>query len=143
MATPGSSPRPLAPRVDSQNAGTAPQRKRVLVVDDHRDAARILALLIESLGHEVRTANEGIEALEVLRRFQPEVIFLDIGLPQTDGYEVARRMRATPEGKTAKLVALTGWGHTQARERSREAGFDTHLVKPAAAKDLRALLAAG
>jgi CheY-like chemotaxis protein len=132
------SPR-LSPRADPHESA-APQRKRVLVVDDHRDAARILALLIESLGHEVRTANEGVQALELVRGFHPDVIFLDIGLPQADGYEIAKRVRAMPEGRNARLVALTGWGHGQARERSREAGFDQHLVKPAAAKDLRVLL---
>lgn len=131
----------IAPAPEQRAEAAAMRRRRVLVVDDHRDAARILALLLESLGHEVRTAHDGTGALEVLQVFRPEVMFLDIGLPQLDGYEVARRVRQLPEGKTVRLVALTGWGHAQARQRSHDAGFDNHLVKPAAAKVLRELLA--
>jgi CheY-like chemotaxis protein len=129
-------------RAQDQRAETpAIRRRRILVVYDHHDAARILALLLESLGHEVQTAHDGTAALDAVHEFRPDVMFLDIGLPQIDGYEVARRVRELPEGKGLRLVALTGWGHAQARQRSREAGFDDHLVKPAAAKALRELLA--
>lgn len=117
-------------------------RRRVLVVDDHRDAARILSLMLDTLGHDVRMATNGEQALDEVRAFHPEVVFLDIGLPRLDGYEVARRLRTRPEGKDVKLVALTGWGHEEDRQRSREAGFDHHLVKPVNARTLRALLEA-
>ena len=121
---------------------TPAARRRVLVVDDHRDAARILTLMLDTLGHDVRMATSGEQALDEARAFHPEVVFLDIGLPKLDGYEVARRLRAQPEGKAVKLVALTGWAHEDDRRRSRDAGFDLHLVKPVNAKTLRALLEA-
>lgn len=116
------------------------RRRRILVVDDHRDSARILSLLLGSLGHEVQTATDGQQALEAVGTFRPEVVFLDLGLPQLDGCEVARRLRGRPEGKGLCLVALTGWGHEEDRRRTREAGFDHHLVKPVATKVLRELL---
>jgi CheY-like chemotaxis protein len=128
---------------DGSATPEAVARKRILVVDDHRDAARILGLLLESLGHEVQTANDGHNALDAVPKFKPDVVFLDIGLPQLDGYEVARRLRALPDGRGLRLVALTGWGHAEARRNSREAGFDDHLVKPVAAKTLRELLGQG
>jgi CheY-like chemotaxis protein len=123
--------------VDGQAA-----RRRVLVVDDHRDAARILSLLLDTLGHDVRTANTGEQALDEVAHFDPEVVFLDIGLPRIDGYEVARQLRAREPRKHRTLVALTGWGHDDDRKRSREAGFDHHLVKPVNVKTLKDLLEA-
>ena len=117
------------------------QRRRILVVDDHRDAARVLGLLLDSLGHEVKTANDGRQALEAIAEFRPEIVFLDIGLPQLDGCEVARRVRELPELRGTKLIALTGWSHADDRRRTREAGFDHHLVKPVAVKTLRDVLA--
>lgn len=119
----------------------AQSRKRILVVDDHRDAARILGLLLDSLGHEVKTANDGQQALDAMSAFRPEIVFLDIGLPSLDGYEVARRVRETPDLRDTKLIALTGWGHDEDRQRTREAGFDHHLVKPVAVKTLKEVLA--
>jgi len=125
---------------DDPRPASASSQRRILVVDDHRDAARILALLLESQGHEVRTVTDGARVIEAVQDFKPSVVFLDIGLPQVDGYELARRVRELPGGRDLRLVALTGWGHAEARERSRQAGFDDHLVKPAAAKALRDLL---
>ena len=119
-----------------------PARRRVLVVDDHRDAARILGLLLDTLGHDVRTASSGEQALETVAQFDPDVVFLDIGLPKLNGYDVARQLRALPRGKAMKLVALTGFGHEEDRKRSQEAGFDLHLVKPVSVKTLRELLEA-
>ena len=136
-----SSPAPQAERVAAGAETVARKRKRILVVDDHRDAARVLGLLLDSLGYDVETAHDGRQALDSMSAFHPEIVFLDIGLPQLDGYEVARRVRELPDLRGIKLVALTGWGHDQDKQRTREAGFDHHLVKPVAVKTLRDLLA--
>ena len=112
-------------------SAAAPLRRRVLVVDDNEDAAESLAALLQINGHETRLAHDGPEAVEQARRFQPDVIFLDIGMPIVDGHETARRIRQQPWGKAMVLVALTGWGQVEDRRRSKEAGFNHHLVKPA------------
>ena len=102
------------------------------MVDDNVDAAKSLARLLARLyGQEVRVAHDGPEALDVAGEFRPEVVLLDIGLPGMDGNEVARRLRERPEFEETLLVALTGWGQESDVERSRAAGFDHHLVKPA------------
>jgi signal transduction histidine kinase len=103
---------------------------RVLVVDDNADGADMLAMMLEHSGHQTRIAYSGLEALEIAASFRPEVIFLDIGLPGLNGYDVARRFRATPALSPMLLVALTGWGSEEDRRRSKEAGFDIHLTKP-------------
>jgi CheY-like chemotaxis protein len=104
---------------------------RVLIVDDNRDAARLLAMLIESDGpHQVRMAHSGEAAIAAAAEFAPEVVLLDIGLPDISGYEVAQRLRATASGESIYLVALTGYSDDDDLERSRAVGFDRHLVKP-------------
>jgi PAS domain S-box-containing protein len=115
--------------------------RRVLVVDDNVDAAESLAMLLRIDGHEVRPVYDGTAALEAARTFRPEVILLDIGLPGISGYEVARRLRREPGLEKAFLVALTGYGQDDDRIQSQEAGFDTHLVKPADPTALQELLA--
>jgi CheY-like chemotaxis protein len=105
--------------------------RRILVVDDNADGAESLAVLLRSIGHEVRTAFDGPEALAAGEEFLPEVVLLDIGLPRMDGYEVARRMRAIPGLERVHLIALTGYGQQKDRQRGDEAGFDHYLVKPA------------
>jgi CheY-like chemotaxis protein len=115
--------------------------RRVLVVDDNVDAAELLGEVLELDGHEVSVVHDGLAALERVESFAPEVVFLDIGLPGMDGYEVARRLRRCPGGARMKLVALTGYGQASDRQRSREAGFDTHLVKPVELDTVRALVA--
>jgi signal transduction histidine kinase/CheY-like chemotaxis protein len=114
---------------------------RVLVVDDNVDAAQSLAVLLNLWGHEVCTAHDGAAALEAAQAWQPEVVLLDIGLPGMDGYEVARRLRAAQGPARPLLVALTGYAQEEDRRRSREAGFDRHLVKPADPETLEVLLA--
>ncbi len=104
--------------------------QRVLVVDDNADAARMLELLLRSLGHETRVAHGGKEALGIAAVFRPKIVLLDIGMPGLDGYEVARRLRAMRDGAALRIVAITGWGQEADREKSRQAGFDVHLVKP-------------
>ena len=115
--------------------------KRVLVVDDNVDAAESLALLLQVLGHVARTVHDGPAALAAAREYRPEVVFLDIGMPGMTGHEVAVRLRAMPEARGAVLVAVTGWGQEEDRRRTREAGFDRHLVKPVDPEALREVLA--
>ncbi|WP_152050496.1 hybrid sensor histidine kinase/response regulator [Tautonia marina] len=103
---------------------------RLLLVDDHLDSAQTLGKLLALSGLEVQVVHDGRSALSVIEPFQPEVVVLDIGLPDMDGYEVARQIRKQPGGASRTLIALTGWGQASDRLRSREAGFDTHLVKP-------------
>jgi PAS domain S-box-containing protein len=131
---------PLAPVAAAAGAGSARdlvgstvlQGRRILVVDDYADGAETLAMLLELAGHEVALAGSGPAALTAARVFRPEVVFLDIGMPGMDGYEVARRLRADPATADAVLVALTGWGSEDDKRKSSNAGFDLHLVKPAA-----------
>lgn len=105
--------------------------QRILVVDDNADAASSLAMLLELDGHATRVALSGTEALAAVADFAPDVVFLDIGLPDISGYEVARRVRAMPDLRAMpRLVALTGWSRDEDRRRTAEAGFDAHLVKP-------------
>jgi PAS domain S-box-containing protein len=117
-----------------------PSRHRLLVVDDNVDAADSLALLLRLQGHEVRVAHDGLTALEMANGYRPEVVFLDLGMPGMDGYEVARRMRQQPGLEKVVLAALTGWGQQEDRRRTSEAGFDHHLVKPPEPKALQVLL---
>ena len=127
------------PVVDAEDAETLsaepvsapiPQR-RVLIVDDNEDAAESLATHLRIKGHDTRLAFDGVSAINIAEQFQPDVMFVDIGMPRLDGHETARRIRSFPWGKKVLLVALTGWGHTDDRRRSHLAGFDHHLVKPA------------
>ncbi|HLJ91893.1 MAG TPA: ATP-binding protein [Gemmataceae bacterium] len=114
---------------------------RILVVDDNKDAAQSLALLLKLCGQDVRTANDGPAALEIARTYVPEIVLLDIGLPHMDGLEVARRLRHDLGLKDTLLVALTGYGQEEDRRRSEEAGFNAHLVKPLDLHELHKLLA--
>ena len=118
-----------------------PAGLRVLVVDDNRDAADSLAMLLKLKGHDVRVTYDGTAALTAAS-FQPDLVFLDLGMPGMDGYEVARRLRQLPEGQRCLLAALTGWGQEEDRRRTREVGFDRHLVKPVDPAELSALLEA-
>jgi CheY-like chemotaxis protein len=114
----------------------------VLIVDDNRDAANTLAMLLAALGQEVHCAHDGEEALRAATRLRPDVVLLDLGMPPPDGFEIAQRLRAMPElGAKVKIVAVTGWGQQADRERSRASGFDLHLVKPLGMDDVRRALA--
>jgi CheY-like chemotaxis protein len=125
----------------SSGAAERSARRRVLVVDDNRDTAGSLAMILDMLGNDTRTAHEGAEAVDVAETFRPHVILLDIGMPKMNGYEVARRVREQPWGTQVALVAITGWGQEDLRQRSQEAGFDRHLVKPVEPSSLREVLA--
>jgi len=114
--------------------------RRVLVVDDNPGATQVMGLLLKKFwGHTVETANDGRTALEIAARFSPEIVLLDIGLPDLDGFEVARRMRAEPATADALLVAVTGFSGEKERLKAAEAGFDEHLTKPAGAQDVERL----
>jgi signal transduction histidine kinase len=136
---------PLAPdqgarAVDERRPAAVIPPKRILVVDDNRDSAESMSLLLEFLGADVHVALDGASALQAFETFDPAVVLLDIGMPGMDGYEVVRRMRERfPDRRTA-VVALTGWGQAEDRRLAREAGFDHHLVKPADMDTLRTLL---
>ncbi|MES3022129.1 MAG: response regulator [Pseudomonadota bacterium] len=136
-------PEPPAARAPAPAAaGGAPARLRALVVDDNDDAAQTLATLLDILGHDVATANDGLGALSEAQKFGPDVIFLDIGMPLMNGYEAAAALRKMPGLAHVTLVALTGWGSEQDMARSKAAGFDRHLLKPVAIDALVELLAA-
>lgn len=139
-AAPATSAAPGHAARDGTPPGEAVRPLHILVVDDHHDAADALALLLAQDGHRVTVCYEGEEALRRQRRDGHEVVLLDIGLPGSNGYDVARAIRSTEAGTPALLVALTGWGQPPDRRRSFEAGFDHHLVKPVAYPALRALL---
>ena len=114
---------------------------RILVVDDNVDSADSLGDLLMVMGNDVRTAHDGLEAVEAAAAFRPELVLLDIGLPKLNGYDVARRIRQQAWGRDVTLVALTGWGQDEDRHRSQEAGFNLHIVKPVEIKVLERLLA--
>ena len=123
---------------EAESLGSSP---RVLIVDDNPDAAKMSAMLLRSWEHEVEVAHDGPDALEKAQAFQPHVILLDIGLPRMDGFAVARSLRQQPQFADVRIVAVTGYGQAMDRHRSKEAGFDEHLVKPVESSRLKALLA--
>ena len=114
--------------------------RRILIVDDHRDGAEATCAMLRILGATVRVAQTGRAALDCLDQFSPDTMLLDLGLPDMDGCAVARQVRATPAHARMLLIALTGWGDDQDYRRTREAGFDHHLLKPADFHTLRGLL---
>jgi CheY-like chemotaxis protein len=128
---------PSAPKERSERAET---QLRTLVVDDNQDAANSLALLLRQSGDQVRVAYSGAMALELAPEFKPHAILLDIGMPELDGYEVARRIRKDKQFANVRLIALTGYGRDADRKQTQEAGFDAHLIKPVEPQQLRELL---
>jgi len=127
--------------VSSAETAQPTQAWRVLVVDDNIDSADSITSLLEASGHDVKVAYSAEKALEMAAEYQPEIMLLDIGLPEMDGYEVAKRLRQNPQLKDLRLIALTGYGQDSDRQRSREAGFDAHVVKPVDWRNLSELLA--
>lgn len=113
---------------------------RILVVDDNQDTAQSMGELLEILGHQTKVAYDGPKAVELAIAFKPDLVLLDIGLPVVDGYEVARRMRQEESLRDATLIALTGYGRDEDREKAREAGFDKHFTKPIELDALQKLL---
>ena len=135
---------PLAAAVMAEPSPTlrAPERSRsILVVEDNEDARESLRLLLEALGHRVFAAGDGPQGLALAETHRPDVALIDLGLPTLDGFQVARALRASPTGKTMTLIAVTGYGQAEDRQRSRDAGFDAHLVKPVSQTLLSSLIA--
>lgn len=114
--------------------------RRVLIVDDFSDITSMLAELVALLGHDAHVANHGDQAIELARRVQPDLVLLDLGMPDPDGFEVARRLRAEPFGMHIELIAMSGWGHQAARDEAVQAGFDRHFLKPITLAHLHGLL---
>jgi CheY-like chemotaxis protein len=133
-----------APTPGAEQEETAPHAAgalRILIADDNADAAASLGLMLRLKGHVVRTTNDGQAALEEADDYRPDVILLDIGMPRPNGLDVARRVRESRWGRGVALIAMTGWGQEADQARSREAGFDFHLVKPVGPAALERLLA--
>ena len=118
----------------------APKVRRILVADDNCDAGETLAMLLRLDGHEVHVANDGLEAVEMFGRVQPEVVILDIGMPGLSGHEVARRIREMHSERPVILIAVTGWGQKADKDRAAASGFDHHFTKPVEPTVLSALL---
>ncbi|HET9646262.1 MAG TPA: response regulator, partial [Burkholderiaceae bacterium] len=122
---------------------TGADPRRVLVADDNDDAVNSLAELLRLRGHHVRTARDGEEAVQLAREFAPDIVILDLGMPKVDGFEAARCIRASEQGRRVTMVALSGWGQEADRVRTQAAGFDHHLTKPAALATLEEILRGG
>jgi two-component system CheB/CheR fusion protein len=125
---------------DSPPPSEQQKRLRLMVIDDNRDAAESMSMLFQLWGHEVECVYDGRAALDTAANFRPDAVFLDIGLPGMDGYEIAERLREIPQTNPMVLVAITGYGQDEDRRRSRDAGIDHHLVKPVAPDTLQKLL---
>jgi CheY-like chemotaxis protein len=138
---PALSPVPAAEGGETAEPPRAHDGKSVLVVDDNRDGALAMASLLSLLGYRVHLAYDGVEALEVAEREHPNAVLMDVGLPRLNGLETTRRLRERPWARSIPIIALTGWGHSADREKSREAGCDQHLVKPVGLPELEAALA--
>ena len=130
----------LADGTPAQAARSGAPSRRILLADDNVDFASSLAAMLSARGHEVRIAHDGAEALATAARFNPDFAFLDLGMPKVHGYEVARRLRELPGSSECVLVAVTGWGQEDDRQRAREAGFDRHIVKPVDPSDIETIL---
>jgi CheY-like chemotaxis protein len=120
---------------------TSGPKRHILVVDDNRDGADSLAMMLRLAGNEVQTANDGAAAVHAAEHFRPEIILMDVGMPRLSGLDATRRIREQPWGKEIMVIALTGWAQDHDRERTREAGCDAHLVKPVKLDDLEKALA--
>jgi CheY-like chemotaxis protein len=129
---------------DVQRPGMTPHapahRFKILVVDDNPDSALSMAMMLSIMGHDTRTAHDGESAVDTAESFLPDVVLLDIGLPKLNGYEVAQRIREKAWGKSMYLIAVTGWGQDEDRQRSSEVGLNQHMVKPVEPAALEKLL---
>jgi PAS domain S-box-containing protein len=129
------------PAKPTKTAGQSGQPLRVLVVDDNKDTADSAAMLLQGAGHDVRVAYSGIRALDLALAYRPDAVLLDLGLPEMDGYEVARRLRQNPQLKNVLLIAVSGYGQETDRQNSQEAGFDAHMLKPVKMEKVEDVLA--
>ena len=129
--------RPALPTIKTRRNVTG---RRILIVDDNQDAAVTLSLLLKKMGNETHTAFDGVAGVEAAEAMQPEIIIMDIGLPRMNGYEACNHIRKQPWGQDIRIIALTGWGQAEDRQKSRDAGFNAHLVKPVDLEELKELL---
>jgi CheY-like chemotaxis protein len=130
------------PQRANEEASSAPKSElRIQIVDDNRDSADTLAMMLKIMGNDTRTAYDGKEGVELAEEFRPNVLLFDIGLPKLNGYEACRLIRQLPWGNKVVMIAVTGWGQEEDRQRSHDAGFDYHMVKPVDASSLMKLLA--
>ena len=127
------------PPADTAESAADTPTRRVLLADDNVDGAETMGMLLESNGHEIHLAHSGTAALEAVKRLKPDIVILDIGMPDMDGYEVAERIRHEAWGKKLKLIAITGWGQAEDKRRAIAAGFDHHMTKPVDPDDLEKL----
>jgi CheY-like chemotaxis protein len=137
-------PCPPAPESFPAERQSQPQhalKRRILLVDDNQASLEMLSMLIQMQGGEVRTAKDGLEAVEAAEAFRPDLVLMDLGMPNLDGCDAARRIRDEPWGRDMLLVAMTGWGQDEDRRRTKAAGFDHHLVKPVEPAVIEELLA--
>ncbi|HEU5309878.1 MAG TPA: ATP-binding protein, partial [Candidatus Eisenbacteria bacterium] len=141
-ATQGDSGTEQAPPRDVEADNGTGGPRRILLADDNTDFLESFAKMLRDLGHEVHCAGDGLEALRMASEIRPEVAFLDIGLPNLNGYELARRIRELPRAERITLIAVTGWGQENDRERAREAGFDRHMIKPVEPEQIHEILRA-
>ncbi|HXF16719.1 MAG TPA: response regulator, partial [Burkholderiales bacterium] len=118
------------PALDTKPPESANAAHRILVVDDNRDSAESLAILLRLAGNDLQLAYDGVEAVEKAAVQNPDIIVLDIGLPKMNGYDACRAIRAQPGGKDITIIAASGWAREEDRRMSKEAGFDAHLIKP-------------
>src|SRR4029077_7394310 len=131
-----------SPTTGEAAAAPTTSSHRILIVDDNKDAADSMALLVETAGHSARTAYDGHQALDLASAFAPDVLLLALGVPGLNGFEIARRIRRQPWGKTVALIAVTGWGQEQDRLGTAEAGFAAPFIKPGGHADLLSVLRA-
>ena len=124
----------------SSVSSASPSQLRIIVVDDNEEAANLLRLFLQRDGHQVATAYDGRSALKLVEELHPDVVFLDIGMPNMNGYEVARTLRRFPRRDSMQLIAMTGWGQLDDKNRAIQAGFDRHVAKPLSPDSLRKLL---
>ena len=122
-------------------SGRQSAKRRILIVDDNRDAAKTLSMLLEMTGYETFTANDGITAVDVACESRPDIILMDLGLPRMNGHEACRKIRDLTWGMDVTIIAVTGWGQDKDREESGTAGFDRHLVKPVSLETLQSTFA--
>lgn len=132
---------PMADALKPPPTHTAARRFKILVVDDNHDSALSLAMMLSIMGHDTRTAHDGESAVQTAETFLPDVVLLDIGLPKLNGYEVAQRIREKAWGESMYLIAVTGWGQDEDRQRSSEVGLNLHMVKPVEPSALEKVLA--
>jgi CheY-like chemotaxis protein len=142
LAALAAAPEAVTAATTDHGPAVAGPKRRILVVDDNRDGADSLAMMLRLMGNEVRTTYDGVDAVAAAEQFLPEVVLMDVGMPRLNGLDATRRIRTLECGRRATIIALTGWGQEGDRERSREAGCDGHLVKPVNLPDLEILLSA-